>query len=121
MKTALDPRHQIRRRIVRELYAYFLNQETTLTDREAKAVIAQLTNLDREITDNAPEWPLANINKIDLAILRLGAYEILFRDDISAKVVIDEAVELGKEFGSESTPAFVNAVLAKIMASKNKL
>lgn len=115
MKTALDPRHQNRRRVIQELYSYFLNKQTLLTISESKEIVAKLAIIDKEITTNAPEWPLSNINKIDLAILRLGAFEILYRDNLSINIVIDEAVELGKEFGSESTPSFVNAVLAKIV------
>lgn len=119
MKTASDPRHQNRRHVVQELYSYFLNKEAPLLVQESKSVIANLEKIDQEIIKNAPEWPLNNINKIDLAILRLGTYEILFRNDVSASVAIDEAVELGKEFGSEDTSSFVNAVLAKIMTNFN--
>ena len=119
MKTASDPRHQNRRHIIQELYAYFLNQETKLLNQKSIEIIANLEDIDKKITKNAPEWPLANINKVDLAILRLGVYEILYCDDISDLVAIDEAIELGKEFGSEDTPSFINAVLAKIMKDNN--
>ena len=58
-------------------------------------------------------WPVDKLNKIDLAILRLAIYE-LENLEVPPKVVIDEAVELAKEFGSENSPSFVNGVLGTI-------
>ena len=118
MKTARDPRHQNRRRIVQELYSYSVNHQSTLNVNLLKPIINQLGNLDSQIVKCAPERPLNDINKIDLAILRLGIYEILSNKAIPISVIIDEAVELAKEFGSEGSPSFVNAVLAKITNAK---
>ena len=61
----------------------------------------------------APAWPIDKLNRIDLAILRLAVFE-LTRSDTPPKVVIDEAVELAKEFGSEASASFVNGVLGTI-------
>lgn len=55
------------------------------------------------------EW-----EKVDLAIIRLAVYEILFDEDVLAGVAINEAVELAKQFGTDDSPSFVNGVLAKI-------
>lgn len=71
--------------------------------------------IDKEITSSAPEWPLERINKIDLAILRLAVYELLIQKKEPPKVIIDEAVELAKEFGSENSAAFINGVLGNIL------
>lgn len=117
MKTALDPRHQNRRRIVQELYSYSINQDSTINNNLIDPIIKQLNHIDSYITIKAPERPINDINKIDLAILRLGIYEILSGKDVSIGVIIDEAVELAKEFGSEGSPAFINAVLAKIQVN----
>lgn len=115
MKTASDPRHQKRRRLVQELFSYSLNQRTVINYPDNKKIIAQLDEIDQLIANNAPERPLASINKIDLSILRLGIYELTNRDNLNASVIIDEAIELAKEFGSENSANFINAVLAKII------
>ncbi len=66
--------------------------------------------IDEQIQACAPDWPLAQINRVDLAILRLALYE-LKTNDTPYKVVIDEAVELAKEYGSDSSAKFINGVL----------
>lgn len=72
--------------------------------------------LDKIISERAPGWPLSQVAPIDASILRLGAYELLFGDS-PTKVAINEAVELGKRYGSDSTPRFVNGVLGAIARS----
>ena len=111
MKSANDPRHQRRRRIVREIFANsFLKQQI---ESDSQAVYDQIERLDQEVITSAPQWPIDKLSKVDLSILRLATYEILF-SDTPPKVVIDEAVELAKEFGGESSPSFVNGVLGDI-------
>ncbi len=70
--------------------------------------------IDGLITKFAPEWPLDQITIIDRNILRLGTYELKFDDSIPAKVAINEAIELAKAFGGESSGKFVNGVLGAI-------
>ena len=70
--------------------------------------------IDVKIADSAPQWPIDKLNKIDLAILRLAVHE-LQSSDTPPKVVIDEAVELAKEYGGENSPSFVNGVLGNIL------
>jgi N utilization substance protein B len=72
--------------------------------------------LDRLVGRYAPEWPVDQIAIIDRNILRLAIYEILVRDDTPVKVAINEAVELAKEFGSESSGRFVNGVLGSLVS-----
>ena len=69
--------------------------------------------LNKIIVDSAPTWPIDKINKIDLAVLHLSIYELLY-EETPPKVIIDEAVELAKEFGSESSGSFINGVLGTI-------
>lgn len=78
-------------------------------------ILPSLQTLDDAIKQAAPEWPVDKIAKIDLAILRLATYELLIQKTEPPKVVIDEAVELAKEFGNESSPKFVNGVLGTIL------
>ena len=76
-------------------------------------VLQHRERLDQLISDCAPGWPLSQVAPIDAAVLRLGAYELLHGDS-PTKVAINEAVELAKRFGSDSTPRFVNGVLGAI-------
>lgn len=78
------------------------------------AIFDHLASLDQEIASAAPERPVADINKVDLAILRLSVFESK-EEKTPKKVIINEAIELAKEFGSESSPKFVNAVLGKLL------
>ena len=78
----------------------------------ASGVIKATTELDGKIQPIAPEWPIEQISRIDRGILRLGLYELLYRGDkVPPKVVINEAVELAKAFGSDNSSKFVNGVL----------
>ena len=74
------------------------------------------TYLDSIVGDLAPEWPIDQIAAIDRNVLRIAIYELLFEPDIPPKVAINEAVELAKMFGSESSPRFVNGVLGSLVA-----
>jgi len=73
-------------------------------------------NIDEIITRAAPEWPIDQISAIDRNLLRLGLYELLFgnRDEVPPKVAINEAIELAKTFGSDSSSRFVNGVLGTV-------
>ena len=78
----------------------------------ARNVVKNFENLDKALAPLAPEWPIASIAAIDRNVLRMGLYELSeCRETIPPKVAINEAVELGKEFGSENTSRFVNGVL----------
>ena len=76
--------------------------------------------IDGILKPAAPEWPIAQINLVDLVILRLGIYELLFRDDVPPKVAINEAVELAKAFGGENSSRFVNGVLGTVFRASAK-
>lgn len=115
MKTAHDPRHQKRREIVKILFAETFTKQDQ-SNEIVKKILKQKKKIDKKIASSAPAWPIDKLNRIDLAILRLAVYE-LKEGKIPPKVVIDEAVELGKEFGSENSPSFVNGVLGTIYAA----
>src|SRR3989344_8570177 len=114
MKRPDDPRHLKRQRLVKNLYAYHLNPSTKLLPTSAK-VHSHLKVIDQLIAQCAPEWPITQINHIDLNILRLALYELKFQPKTPQKVIIDEAIELAKTYGSEASPGFVNGVLGSIL------
>lgn len=70
--------------------------------------------LDKAISAKSPNWSLSRMAKIDLAIIRLAAFELIYREDIPKNVTINEAIEIAKKFGSEESPAFVNGILDEI-------
>lgn len=80
-------------------------------------LVEGLADIDKQLTIYAPERPLSDINKVDLAILRLIVFESRTQDT-PKKVLVDEAIELAKEFGTDSSPKFINGVLGKILFLK---
>ncbi len=100
---------------------------TTLLDDEGRrfcdALYAgareKLSDVDTAISAHATGWAFDRIAKVDLAILRLAAYELLYRDDIPEGASINEAVELGKRFGGEKSAKFINGVLGAIAKEQN--
>ncbi len=81
-----------------------------------KGVLENKEKIDAIIVKTAPEWPLEQINLVDRNVLRLGIYELLFgkREEVPPKVAINEAIELAKSFGGETSGKFVNGVLGTI-------
>ena len=120
MKTALDPRHTNRQKAVQDLFAWAFHKQL-LTNTLAKDITQNVIELDKIISESAPEFPLPRINHIDLAILRLAVYELVIERSQPSKAVIDEAVELAKEYGGETSPAFVNGALGKVLASPTRI
>lgn len=118
MKRADDPRHRRRKKAVQQLFAYSFKDHKRLGTL-SQNVIENIEIIDQVIRECAKEWPIEKINKIDLAILRLATYE-LKNQDTPDKVVIDEAVELAKTYGSDSSPSFINGVLGSALKSLEK-
>jgi transcription antitermination protein NusB len=77
--------------------------------------------LDRFIAEHAPEWPLDQVAIVDRNILRIALWEFAVYGKTPIKVVINEAVELAKTYGSDSSPRFVNGVLGSLAARQNEL
>ncbi len=114
MKTSQDPRHQHRRDLMQKIFSYSFYQDQV--DPTVADIVAKLPELDEKIHKAAPEWPVDKIAKIDLAILRLALYELIDKKE-PPKVVIDEAIELAKEYGNEHSSQFVNGVLGTVLKS----
>jgi transcription antitermination factor NusB len=114
-----DPRHQRRIRLMQALFSYSFGQDIDLQEQDEQDIFHQIVDLlediDPQIQKFAPERPLSEINQVDLAILRLVTYEAN-QTKVPKKVIINEAVELAKEFGTDSSPKFVNGVLGQMMA-----
>ncbi len=84
---------------------------------EISGIMENKGAVDDTINRYAEGWEISRIAKVDLAVLRLAVYEILYADDIPNKVAANEAVELAKEFSSEKSPAFINGVLGRVISN----
>lgn len=78
------------------------------------AILEKVPEIDALIEERAEGWKLKRFAKADLTIIRLAAYEMLFDEDVPVGVAINEAVELGKKFGGDKSPGFINGILAKL-------
>jgi len=79
-----------------------------------EGVVNNLNKIDEYIIKYATEWPLDQITTVDRNILRIGIFELIYNDDIPSRVAINEAIEIAKTFGGESSGKFVNGVLGAI-------
>jgi N utilization substance protein B len=82
---------------------------------------AGLARIDQILAEYAEGWAVARMPGVDRAVLRLGVYELLWRDDVPDPVVIDEAVELAKMLSTDESPRFVNGVLARVLRERSAL
>lgn len=113
MKNPLDPRHKKRQNAVEDLFKNsFLKQRLSPYTKE---IIPYLEKIDNNIKNAAPEFPIEKINRVDLAVLRLAVYELMIEKKEPPKVIVDEAIELAKEYGGEKSPGFVNGALGNIV------
>jgi transcription antitermination protein NusB len=137
MKRNADERHLARRVALTTLFCAQSSEETSIEECEKSSldnldlktgewdqqlaeniiqgVLQNLTDINKTIKTCAPQWPLDKIFKIDLTILRMALFELLFSDDIPSRVAIDEAVELAKDFGNDTSSKFVNGVLGTVL------
>jgi N utilization substance protein B len=116
MKTPLDPRHKKRQKIVESLFKYDFHKQ--IVNDITKKILSHRKYIDKQIEAAAPEFSIDKINRIDLAILRLAVYELLVEKTQPVKVIIDEAIELAKEYGGDSSPSFINGALGNITPVK---
>jgi len=141
MVPKIDPRHQARSLALQALYeidatdhsvANVLRerldddelspQTRTLATTLVRGVLEYCDQLDTLIRHYAPEWPLDQIATIDRNILRIAIYELgAANHQTPVKVAINEAIELAKTYGTESTPRFINGVLGTLAARESKL
>lgn len=97
-------------------YGPGIEEEYEFINRLVEGTTSNVRKIDTIIEKAAPEWPIDQITAVDRAVLRLGLFELLFgnRDEVPPKVAINEAIELAKSFGGESSGKFVNGVLGTV-------
>ncbi|MBN2061073.1 MAG: transcription antitermination factor NusB [Deltaproteobacteria bacterium] len=88
--------------------------ERAFSKKLVLGVYERLESIDKLITQSSKNWRMERMSHVDRSILRLGTFEMLYLDDVPPKVTIDEAVELGKKFGTEDSGAFINGILDNI-------
>jgi N utilization substance protein B len=140
MKKTADPRHEARKVALQSLFEWSFNSTDieeiikrnieeyshedepgrSEIDKElalflVKEVTENLEPIDKIIEEAAPEWPVEQIAKVDLEILRIAILETYVAKNVPPKVAIDEAVELAKSFGGENSSKFVNGVLGTVV------
>lgn len=89
------------------------------TDKEyicnkVASIVDNLNDIDAKIADVSKGWTIERIGKVEIAVLRLAVYEMIYDDDIPVGVAIDEAVDITKKYGQSGSPSFVNGVLAAL-------
>lgn len=89
-------------------------KEATYIKEKFDKICEKLPEIDEKISSSAKGWSIERIGKVELAILRLSIYEMLYDEDIPVGVAIDEAVELSKKYGQDGASSFVNGILAAL-------
>ena len=107
---------EVLERNVKEFGPGLTDTNKEFTERLAIGVAEHLVDIDKIITQAAPEWPLEQITIVDRNVLRLGLWELLYgsKEEVPPKVAINEAIELAKNFSGESSGKFVNGVLGTV-------
>lgn len=77
-------------------------------------IAEKMENIDETLNETSTGWKTTRMNRVDLTILRLAVYEIKWDEDVPTAVAINEAIELAKKYSSDSSPAFINGILAKL-------
>jgi len=114
----------------REEYPFLMEQfreKEALTDEEKdyvekkfNLIMNKLGEIDRVLNEISTDWTTGRMGKVELAILRLGYYEMAFDEDIPESVAINEAVELSKKYGTDESYLFINGVLGKCAADQGR-
>ena len=128
-------RSELREHIFRMLFRFEFVSEEELKEQEAlyfelleevsekdqayisgkyNAILEKLEEIDNVLNELSTGWKTSRMNRVDLTVLRLATYEIKWDEDVPTSVAINEAVELAKKYSSDSGPAFINGVLAKV-------
>lgn len=97
------------------------DESKEFAERLVQGVLDHQKELDAMIGRYATNWTVSRMPIVDRNILRVGLYELLWFDDVPAKVTMDEAIELAKSFGDEEASKFVNAILDKALATESRL
>lgn len=117
--------HKFQAEDMSELVSDFFENTKTGAQKEyidsvVNGTISKLDEIDAVLSEYSKDWSVDRISSVSLAALRLGAYELLYRDDIPAPVSVSEAVSLAKEFEGEEAAPFVNGILGKLKDNLEK-
>lgn len=93
----------------------FEEEDRSYISGKYSAVLEKISEIDGMLNERTENWDVTRMGKVELTVLRLAVYEMLFDEDIPETVAINEAVEIAKKFGQESSGSFVNAILAKFV------
>ena len=123
MTNSSDPRHHKRIRLLKAIYSHQFPQTKPLplktSERdEYKKIINEIPEINKLINNYAVKFSVDKMSKIDLSILQLGMYELSKNRKTPPKVVINECIELAKEFGAEKSYQLVNGILGKFIEKK---
>jgi len=123
MKKKADPRHKLRIKTVKKLFEQSFGKDINIDKgTEAEKISERQKEIDALIQKFAPSWPVEQISPMDLAILRLSIWALKFKEKKEPyKVVVDEAIEIAKEYGTETSGGFINGVLGAIIKTYPKL
>jgi N utilization substance protein B len=83
-------------------------------------VAEHLEKIDAAIEEHSTNWALDRMARVDLSLLRMAVFELLYQPEVPSSVVINEAIEIGKRFGTKDTPAFVNGILDKVSRTRTQ-
>jgi N utilization substance protein B len=89
-------------------------------DELVLGVAEHLENIDAAIEEHSTNWALDRMARVDLSLLRMAVFELLYQTEVPSSVVINEAIEIGKRFGTKDTPAFVNGILDKVSRTRTQ-
>lgn len=125
MKTQRDPRHQHRISVMQLLYSLeFQSEIPKETSPEVKQAVTEIVlnkdKINSTIDSYAKSFTSTRMSKLDLAVLQLGIYELLYVRKEPYRVVVDEAIEIAKEFGSENSQKFINGILGNVVEKEIK-
>ncbi len=90
-------------------------KDKTYIFEKVEKISEKIEEIDAKINEVSEGWKTGRMGKVDLTLIRLAVYEMLYEEDVPAKVAINEAVELAKQYGTDKSPSFVNGVLAKLV------
>ncbi len=117
-QTGHPPALSLQQRLIEEPIDHNLQE---FSEKIVMGVIPVITQLDEIIARHAPEWPLDQVATIDRNIIRIALWEFAVEQCTPIKVAINEAIELAKLYGSDSTPRFVNGVLGSLAEQQNEI
>lgn len=90
-------------------------KDKTYIFEKVEKISEKIEEIDAKINEVSEGWKTGRMGKVDLTLIRLAVYEMLYEEDVPAKVAINEVVELAKQYGTDNSPSFVNGVLAKLV------